>query len=144
MADINPSLTFVFVLRAIVELEVFLHQVCRSLFNVIGDQATDGWDFFYVPDRSQPSCCECLQNVYACKNMLLPRLFLLEYLCKLVNRKNRDVSIELLDRVVKDSAASFIYFIGIAASFVDANNFVLIIFLHLLLDVQDAGFAFCE
>lgn len=144
MADINPSLTFVFVLRAFVELEVFRHQVCRCLFNVIGDQAADGWDFFHVSDRPQPCCSERLQNIYAWKVLLLPCLLRLDYICKLVNRKNWDVSIELLDGVVEDSATCFINFIGIAASFVDTNNFVLIILLHLLLDVQDASFAFCE
>lgn len=138
------ELTSELVSGAAVKLKVLSHEIRGGLVNIIGNKGLDRWDFFEVPYRSEPSGCKCLQHLDAIMRLLLLLFLFLKHLIKLIDSQDGDISVELLDRVVEDSTSRLIDLVGFPAAFVRAFDAILVVFLHLLLDVQDVCFSFFE
>ena len=129
----------------IVELKVGLHQVCCGLVYVISNELLDRRDLLYVTHRTEAGSCKCFEDFDSIVFFLLGCLFFFQEFVEFIDDQDGDISVKFLHRIVEHGASCFVDLICFTLAFPKcAFDFVLLVFLHLLLDVQDFCCAFLQ
>ena len=127
-----------------IELEVFLHEICRSLVNIIAYKFGYRWDLFHVANGTQTCGCERLKYFDALVLLVLWETLLPQNLIEFIDDEDWSISVEFLYRIVKDSPSCLIYLISLPLAPTCILNPIHFIFLHLLFNVEQVCFAFFE
>ena len=133
----KQQLTLELIFFNFVEFEILLHQLHRLRINIIGHQLLDAIDFLKIPYRPKSGGSQRFQHLDSILWLLVLGLeFFVDHFGVLANHIDAEVSVELLNRVVKHGASGFVDFVGHLLLALDLDE-AFIVPVHLLLDVQN-------
>ena len=120
-------LTLVFILGALVELEVLPHQLSGRGVDIVGHEFLEALDLLHVSDGAQAGGGQGFEHFDPLKLPLaLGGDLLSADLGELPNRENTDVPVEFLHGVVKYGAAHLVLIIRLSLSLESLDHLVLI------------------